>query len=87
MEAVLSWVPRSRAQGWGLEVTAPSKIAEGNGNPLHYSCLENPRDGGAWWAAVYGVLPRGPWSVTCTPLVGSFRRQVGGVGLPASSLP
>ena len=28
---------------------------EGNGNPLHYSCLENPRDGGAWWAAVYGV--------------------------------
>ena len=28
---------------------------EGNGNPLWYSCLENPRDGGAWWAAVYGV--------------------------------
>ena len=28
---------------------------EGNGNPLQYSCLENPRDGGAWWAAVYGV--------------------------------
>ena len=28
---------------------------EGNGNPLHYSCLENPRDGGAWCAAVYGV--------------------------------
>ena len=26
-----------------------------NGNPLHCSCLENPRDGGAWWAAVYGV--------------------------------
>ena len=26
-----------------------------NGNPLQYSCLENPRDGGAWWAAVYGV--------------------------------
>ena len=26
-----------------------------NGNPLHYPCLENPRDGGAWWAAVYGV--------------------------------
>ena len=30
-------------------------IGEGNGNPLQYSCLENPRDGGAWWAAVYGV--------------------------------
>ena len=28
---------------------------EGNGNPVQYSCLENPRDGGAWWAAVYGV--------------------------------
>ena len=28
---------------------------EGNGNALQYSCLENPRDGGAWWAAVYGV--------------------------------
>ena len=28
---------------------------EGNGNPLQCSCLENPRDGGAWWAAVYGI--------------------------------
>ena len=33
-----------------------SCIGEGNGNPLQYSCLENPRDGGAWWAAVYGVV-------------------------------
>ena len=32
-----------------------SCIGEGNGNPLQHSCLENPRDGGAWWAAVYGV--------------------------------
>ena len=30
-------------------------FGEGNGNPLQYSCLENPMDGGAWWAAVYGV--------------------------------
>ena len=30
-------------------------IGEGNGNPLQSSCLENPRNGGAWWAAVYGV--------------------------------
>ena len=30
-------------------------IGKGNGNPLQYSCLENPRDRGAWWAAVYGV--------------------------------
>ena len=32
-----------------------SYIGEGNGNPLQCSCLENPRDGGAWWASVYGV--------------------------------
>ena len=31
------------------------KIGEGNGNPLQYSCLENPMDGGAWYAAVHGV--------------------------------
>ena len=31
------------------------KFGEGNGNPLQCSCLENPRDGGAWWAAVHGV--------------------------------
>ena len=30
-------------------------LGEGNGNPLQYSYLENPMDGGAWWAAVYGV--------------------------------
>ena len=30
-------------------------FGEGNGNPLQYSCLENPMDGGAWWAAVHGV--------------------------------
>ena len=28
---------------------------EGNGNPLQYSCLENPMDGGAWWATIHGV--------------------------------
>ena len=33
-----------------------SYIGEGNGNPLQCSCLENPRDGGACWAAVYGVV-------------------------------
>ena len=32
-----------------------SSIGEGNGNPLQCSCLENPRDGGAWWEAVCGV--------------------------------
>ena len=37
-----------------LKGTAGS-YGEGNDNPLQCSCLENPRDGGAWWAAVYGV--------------------------------
>ena len=32
-----------------------SCTGEGNGNPLQRSCLENPKDGGAWWATVYGV--------------------------------
>ena len=32
-----------------------SCIGEGNSNPLQHSCLENPRDRGAWWAAIYGV--------------------------------
>ena len=36
-----------------------SRIGEGNGNPLQCSCLENPRDGGAWWAAIYGVARSG----------------------------
>ena len=30
-------------------------VGEGNGNSLQYSCLENPMDGGAWWAAVHGI--------------------------------
>ena len=38
-----------------------SCIGEENGNPLQYSCLENPRDGGAWWAAVYGVAQSRTW--------------------------
>ena len=50
---------------WGLEESdmteqlhshfSLSCIGEGNGNPLRCSCLENPRGGGAWWAAVYGI--------------------------------
>ena len=47
---------------WGSDTTEQlhfhfslSYIGEGNGNPLQCSCLENPRDGGTWWAAVYGV--------------------------------
>ena len=36
--------------------TGRHKNGEGNGNPLHHPCLENPMDGGAWWAAVHGVV-------------------------------
>ena len=38
-----------------------SCIGEGNGNPLQCFCLENPRDWGAWWAAVYGVAQSRTW--------------------------
>ena len=38
-----------------LEDFYEESTGEGNGNPLQYSCLENPIDGGAWWAAVHGV--------------------------------
>ena len=40
-----------------------SCIGEGNDNPLQCSCLENPMDGGAWWAAVYGVTESGTTNV------------------------
>ena len=39
-------------------------LGEGNGNPLQYSCLGNPRDGGAWWAPVYGVAESDTTDVT-----------------------
>ena len=44
------------AKVWRLHIHfSLSCIGEGNGNPLQCSCLENPRDGGVWWAAVSGV--------------------------------
>ena len=61
------WAPKSLQMvtaAMKLKDTCPWKksydqprqhIGEGNGNPLQCSCLENPRDGGAWWAAIYGV--------------------------------
>ena len=39
----------------GLSPGSGRSPGEGNGTPLQYSCLENPMDGGAWWAAVHGV--------------------------------
>ena len=38
-----------------FNLSAEYIMGEGNGNPLQYSCLENPMDGGAWWAAVHGI--------------------------------
>ena len=56
---------------WGLEQSDTTEqlyfhfslscIGEGNGNPLQCSCLENPRDEGVWWAAVYGFAQSRTW--------------------------
>ena len=43
------------AGDWGSIPGSGRSPGEGNGNPLQYSCLENPMDGGAWWATVHGV--------------------------------
>ena len=47
--------------GWHLMGDQPHPSGEGNGNPLQYSCLENPKDWGAWWATVYGVAQSRTW--------------------------
>ena len=59
------WRSLASCSPWGLEESDTTEqlhfhfslscVGEGNGNPLQCSCLENPRDRGAWWAAVYGV--------------------------------
>ena len=61
LEAQRLLVPKGEKKGWKgtVYIMALRRIrlsdGEGNGNPLQCSCLENPRDGGAWWAAIYGV--------------------------------
>ena len=68
----IAFVPLSKISWAGLPVRfcqwmqlhfhfSLSYIGEGNGNPLQCSCLENPRDRGAWWAAVYGVAQSWTW--------------------------
>ena len=58
----LSWLLTClRAESWWEPELKPG---EGNDNPLQCSCLENPRDGGAWWAAVYGVTQSDTTEVT-----------------------
>ena len=51
LQSMGSWRVR---HDWATSLSL-SCIGEGNGNPLQCSCLENPRDGGAWWAAIYGA--------------------------------
>ena len=43
-------------ESWKKLMVSNEEDGEGNGAPLQYSCLENPMDGGAWWAAVHGVV-------------------------------
>ena len=53
------WLPSYKTWSWKMKVPVEGKKHGINsspvGTPLQYSCLENPMDGGAWWAAVYGV--------------------------------
>ena len=53
-KAAVHGIPKSRTEQLHFPFSL-SCIGEGNGNPLQCSCLENPRNRGAWWAAVYGV--------------------------------
>ena len=65
------WRSLAGCSPWGPEVSDTTEwlhfhfslscIGEGNGNPLQCSFLENPRDGGAWWAAIYGVAQSRTW--------------------------
>ena len=64
------------------------RVGEGNGNPLRYSCLENPMGGGAWWAAVHGVAKSQTrlsdftffhFSLSC---IGEMHERIPGTGEP-----
>ena len=60
MEMALGWLfLKAEDSGQGFVFTSP--YGEGDGTPLQYSCLENPMDGGAWWAAVHGVTKNQAW--------------------------
>ena len=52
------------------------RSGERNGNPLQCSCLENPRDRGAWWAAVYGVAQSRTWLKRLSSSSSSNRREI-----------
>ena len=54
-EGNTSWTGACALDPAAVHLKGSLKLGEGNGTPLQYSCLENPMDGGAWWAAVHGV--------------------------------
>ena len=53
--STLAWKIPWVEEAGSLQSIGSLRVREGNGNPLQCSCLENPRDGGAWWPSVYGV--------------------------------
>ena len=67
----LNWTSKMRSENWPLDLAMfRTAFGEGNGNPLQYSCLENPRDRGAWWVAICGVAQ----SRTCLTRLSSSSR-------------
>ena len=54
-EVNTSWTGACALDPTAVHLKGSLKLGEGNDTPLQYSCLENPTDGGAWWAAVHGV--------------------------------
>ena len=59
--ALTVWTFVSKVMSLLFNMLSKFVIGEGNGNPLQYSCLENPRDRGTWWAAIYGVPRSQTW--------------------------
>ena len=51
----MSFILTTQFQMFNNYMWLEDTLGEGDGTPVQYSCLENPRDGGAWWAAVCGV--------------------------------
>ena len=72
------------AGGLGLIPASGRTPGEGHGNPLQCSCLENPTDRGAWWAAVHGVAELDTTEGLTTPLAFARRGCVLGSRLPSS---
>ena len=85
---------------WGREESDTTKqlpfhfslscIGEGNGNPLQCSCLENPREGGAWWAVIYGVAQsrtRLKWLSSSSSYMVSVSLEMSGSDLLYPSVP